>query len=276
MKTLLRLAVPAASFLLISCLGGDDASPLPDYVTQVRAIDREAKTITLHDDYYYCDGEDLIHDSDTYYETWSIEGGKLYRQWDEDACTADVYTGASTDIVGTWKANPPTYDTLRTGEDCEEEFDDAENFTRITRNMNITSRISETNIVESATGEPCFAESMARDLQMDGNEEIETITAECSSVRLRGADDATARITGSYSGGKIKMTFKTGNITCTGSLPVTDADPMSCKDGGAEEIFKACVAATGFYGALPEYPEEHATAKAAAARKHRALRTLGL
>jgi hypothetical protein len=275
MKIPLRLSALAASVLLISCLGGDESSSIPDYVIQVRGIDREAKTITLHDDYYYCDGEELVHDSDTYDEGWSIEDGKLYRKWDEDACTADVYTGASTDIVGTWKGDPLAYDTLKTGESCEEEFDDAERITRIMRNVNLTSKISETSIVESGTGEPCFAESMAWELGTESDEEIEA-TEGCSSVELsRVSDDATARITASRSGGNIKVTFKTSDETCSGKFPFRDSDPLSCKDGGAEEVFKACVLATGFYGALPEYPEEHAMAKAAA-RKHRTLRTLGL
>jgi hypothetical protein len=277
MKSLIHYSgVALAASLLAGCLFVDDDTENGwTYETRILEIDREAHTITSQYNYWYCEGETAVHDSDFYPENYLISGGKLYR-WESDyGCMGTAMSGSSSDIVGNWVAgvyeSPPVDDSAF----CDDlAHEDLANMKATIRKLKISEKITETKSTVTITGERCFGENTGYMLTTNmgsHDDDFEASEKNCSSVKItRASDSASVRLVGEETSTGVKMKFITADTTCTAILPKSDATEPVCTDGGAEKVFEDCVSATDFFG---ESPILKASAEVAA-RKHRMLRSL--
>jgi|GEM_PF-3858065 len=249
--------VAACTALIGGCLGGDDKADGRSYTTEVIDIDRDAGVITTRDVYYYCDDiDDVVADTIISQERFEIAGQRLYRWEGGYSCMANRLSGTSTDIVGTWTANPPVYADAPVNDDayCDAvTLSDRQEFNTFLRSATITEKITEAGITTTVSGEVCWAEQwgwlLITNAGMDG--EIEITERDCSSATLENADGETAQVTARELGDALAVKFTSGGASCEVRIK-DDNGQAACSDpDNSQTALESCAYGSGFFGEAP-------------------------
>lgn len=237
----------------------------------------EPGTLVVRSTEYYCTDEvgDPIEGTaiaETYVDTtrYVITGGKLYN-WTEGDCWADVQSGTSTTLVGTWTIDPANstvkvpvayreshcqaaYDECEVFGDCPDDVSEGED--AVFQNVTATSRVMADSITTSVTGDLCLAASYGTLFTVMTDSLVVPVSNGCTEATLRNTESQeTATFTSSAQGNVHTVSYKHKGTTCSfelyqGAITATtncSEVPETNFDG-----FVACLGASGFFTSSEE------------------------
>lgn len=217
----------------------------------------------------WCEEGAPVRDTVADTSLYVIQGGELFVWGDGDCTVGERLSGTSSTIMGTWTGTyaegtgGPVPAPYRPAEcdDLGEEDDFDFSFIEDSKTKIV---VSEDKISMSMSGTLCYARAMAT-LFSALSPEVDTVSLGCSEAVLRNADNETATLTSSYTGGEVSLTFQYGATTCLlveslDLLPSEDEDVCAEGNGeGAGDEGMECMGASGFFGDMEMLEKASAT-----------------
>ncbi len=223
------------------------------YDLSITSLNQSSRKIITSETDYHCDAGTVYSEVYTDTTLYSISGGKL-SEWNPGECIAQVYSGASSTVIGTWTATPgyvpgsvPTADRPAV---CLDDNQPDSLAMTIFRKTTATQTISSTKIHMEYSGEICYAEELASALIQGLGGSV--TQKNCSSATMINSSSQTGTFTGGIQNGILSLVFKYGSKTCSGSTPFNPpgVQPDCSKDVGfSDGKFFDCIDSSGFYPA---------------------------
>jgi hypothetical protein len=248
----MRFLPPAALALLTftGCLGsgdGGDGGSVGLNIhgsVEVLSIDRQAHTIKSRSSITECQEDGTALSSmDTTLQHYAIKDGKMV-MWEEEECTASIYTGSSSDIVGTWtskglESELPIPAEYRPASCPANPSVDSSN-AKVLSDLNATFVITETKVDISASGPVCMGENLAEELKASG---LDIESKDCERVTARDPAGNPVVMTAVPSGNQITIQaiYKGKTCTLTSDMPIPGQTVDCAKRKAAQEAYKQCV-----------------------------------
>ncbi len=218
---------------------------------------------------YYCedDGEQFVPgppQAEKFVDEmlYVITGGNLYL-WDAGSCMAEVYTGGSSSLTGTWngadtmdkvplayrdsRCTQAYYDECEEYGDCEEaDYSDGGLF----EDVSLTVTITTDSMKARMTGKICQAREWAQEMA-DYASGVELVSSGCTSSELLvESTGKKAKFTSELKDGVLTLEIAYNGMTCTRTEPwsqmTADSECSEYEDAFSSD-FGDCLEESGFH-----------------------------